>query len=508
MHYDFAVACAEPPGPAAGGIAAHTFRLLAAHAAAGRRCAAFVSCPPDPEHAALLGEHVTFVNVPAPGPTAPGGKDDPELNHSFALCMTLLAFLRENTVRLLEFPAPRAEGFYFIAHNLVHRLVPEIAVRVHTPTFLADEDTGRRTCSLHRAFVYAAEIESILGADHVLCDEEALLARVLAAFDPRNAREIRMRCSADTSPDACERLAHPPTPVVPPVRLGVVIPHWNDAENLSVLLGHLHGHPAVARLEIVVVDDGSPDPVRRRLGDLARLYPHTTFLSTAHPRSGPFTARRLGLDAVAADLVAFVDSDDLIDPGLYLDYAQAIAQNPLIDVIIPGMDTSGWETHPWVPKPKARFTAYFSCFAHAGLAARKHVMADAFALAATEAADVSHAEDSLLSLALLFNGARILSLAESAYHYRRNDGGTRSQTNTHRIEHSRLARDRFFDRCMSAALAGGSLTPLDLVLIRQIALALPPEHSATQIHTPRYRAPWHTHLYRAWRSLLGDPRYG
>lgn len=262
------------------------------------------------------------------------------------------------------------------------------------------------------------------------------------------------------------------------------------------------------RLGIVVVDDGSPDATRRRLDDLARLYPRTTFLRTARPRSGPFAARRLGLGAVTADVVAFVDSDDLIDPDLYLDYAQAITHNPRIDVIIPGMNISGWETRPWVPLPKARFTAFFSCFTHTGLAGRKRVLADAFAFAATEAGDVSHAEDSLLSIALLFNGARILSLAEFAYHYRRNHGGTRSQINPDRIAHSRLARDRLFDRCMSGALAGGSLTPLDLVLIRQIALALPPEHSATQIHTPRHRAPWHTHLYRAWRSLLGDSRYG
>lgn len=519
MHYDFAIACEEKPSPETGGLSPHALRLLKTHAAAGHRCAAFVTAPPEPAPAACLGPLVTFVPVPTSQWAKTANITNHGLNHTLSLCETLVAFLREHTISRLEFSAKRGDGFYFASHNAVHRLVPEVTLHLDTPCFIADEDTGTEA-TLARSYVYAAELETIRLADRIHCDDDHLLGRVLAAFDPGTAGAIRERCLR-TATDAT--FAPTPLPCPAPataVRLGIVIPHWNDADNLAALLLHLESSPHRARLEIIVVDDCSPADVRQRLEKLGQTHPHVRFLRTTKERSGPFAARLLGVRAVTTDWVAFVDADDLMDPALYLSYAEALVRDSSIHVILPAMQISGLEHSAWIPAPKARFMVYFTGFAHTGIVAGKARLLTAFAHASKYAADIVHCEDCVLSLSLLFGNANILSVPERAYHYQRTRTDSRSQSNGHLIAQSRLARARHFDRCMAEALADGSLTPLDLRLVRQIALSLPPGHSATQLQTitppitpapirPRgMRVPWHTHLYRAWRSLLGDPRYG
>lgn len=500
MHHDFAIACRSPAAPGA-----PVLDLLAARAAAGLSGVAFVTSPPSRETRAALGDRVTWQLVRHDRSPPSSNMGGPELNLPLAFCESIVAFLRDHSVGSVEFFAAEGDGFYFVSRNLVHRLVDEVVVRLDTPGFVADEERDDRACSLHRALVYAAELETIRHADRVICDDEPLIARVLAAFPAAVAGRIRARCVPSSA--HVRALPRPAAPASPPPRLGVVIPHWNDTAHLAGLLTRLEDSAERDRLEIVVVDDGSDGPALRRLAELGRAHPEVAFLRTPRPRSGPFVARRLGVESLKSGLVALVDSDDFIETGLYLRYARALADTPSLDAIIPAMHTFGRETRPWIPLPKARFTVYFAGFAHTGIVARKDKLLAAFAHAAGIAADIAHCEDCILSLSLLFGGAEILSLSERAYHYRRAHDGSRSQSNGHLIHRSRLARDRHFDRCMAEALADGTLTPLDLRLVRQIALSLPPDHSATQIHSRGNRVPWHTHLYRTFRSLLRDPRY-
>lgn len=67
------------------------------------------------------------------------------------------------------------------------------------------------------------------------------------------------------------------------------------------------------QVEVLVVDDGSSDStrdlVRRREDDRVRL------LSTVSPRSGPSSARNVGMEAAQGRWVAFLDADDWWAPG-------------------------------------------------------------------------------------------------------------------------------------------------------------------------------------------------
>lgn len=80
----------------------------------------------------------------------------------------------------------------------------------------------------------------------------------------------------------------------------VVIPVRDNLCGLRRLVSALRG------LRIIVVDDGSPVPVRR--DEFAAAHPDIEVLR--HPRSrGPSAARNTGLAACATDFVAFLDSD-------------------------------------------------------------------------------------------------------------------------------------------------------------------------------------------------------
>ena len=68
-------------------------------------------------------------------------------------------------------------------------------------------------------------------------------------------------------------------------------------------------------LEIILVDDGSPD----RCGEICDEYARTdSRIKVIHkPNGGLSNARNAGLDIMTGDYVGFVDSDDWIEPGMY-----------------------------------------------------------------------------------------------------------------------------------------------------------------------------------------------
>lgn len=687
MHYDFAITSASPVGPGCGDQGAYVHRLLAALSGAGLRCAAFVGTPPSAETAAGLPA-VRFVRFDPQRTPQIARERSEEMLCSHELCLALLGFLRENTVDVVEFPDAGAEGFHFVQHNLVHRLVPTTLVRLHGPSFVRDDARGSRLCTQRDALLYAAELETIQFADHVIHAGGPLLDRVLDAFLPAQAAAIRARalrvprpplpepappgprapspnlrllfpgalshldgadlfvlnalrhlaaapgspwtfvCAGgdtaaadggsflaylrslvppahagrfvfETGADPGQRrtlfaqadafvlpsrfASHPAVlgeilaqrkplalsvhvdadasvlrrpevavfdpeiasewervwcrtsagetgdahaasgkddpaaayaslpkiarPAPPPAAMTVVIPHYQDTDNLAGLLDRLHADPDAARVEIVVVDDCSPPASQTALHALRARHPGVSWMSTAHPRSGPLAARALGTSAASRDIVAFVDSDDYIDVSRYLAYAGTLAASSELDAILPSMRCFGLENSIWLPLPKARFTVPYMGFAHAGLIGRKDRLLRAFAHALPSAEHIAHAEDCLFSMSLLFGGARIACLSEIAYHYNRSNGQTRSQTNAGSVWRSRHLRERHCAKCLGEALAGGSLTALDLRLLQKFALGLPPEHSAMTIRRASNRVAWHTHLYRAVRSLLGDSRY-
>jgi mycofactocin system glycosyltransferase len=119
----------------------------------------------------------------------------------------------------------------------------------------------------------------------------------------------------------------------------VVIPVRDRAPELARLLAALQDDPATADVPVIVVDDGSAEPV---VADGATVLRHAT-------SRGPAAARNTGLRAATTATVAFLDSDCVPRPG-WLDRLLPHLTDPRLAVVAPRIGS--------LPGGSAWFTPY------------------------------------------------------------------------------------------------------------------------------------------------------
>jgi glycosyltransferase involved in cell wall biosynthesis len=109
-----------------------------------------------------------------------------------------------------------------------------------------------------------------------------------------------------------------------PLRYSVVIPAYNEEENLEPLLAELL--PVMASLpgahEVIVVDDGSTDGTAERLSALRERHPSLRVLTLARNR-GQSAAFAAGFQAARGDVIITLDADLQNDPA---DIPRVLAQ--------------------------------------------------------------------------------------------------------------------------------------------------------------------------------------
>lgn len=160
-------------------------------------------------------------------------------------------------------------------------------------------------------------------------------------------------------PAAVAALAHSPGAAAAPQGhaplVSVIIPVFNGAAFLAQAVESLlaQNYP---RLEIIVVDDGSTDGLAAAVEALpvqVRLL--------AQPNAGPAAARNLGLRAASADLIGFLDVDDLWPPGKIAAALAAFAAHPAADVVLGRaqlLERMADGTYRFVGSPADGFAAY------------------------------------------------------------------------------------------------------------------------------------------------------
>jgi glycosyltransferase involved in cell wall biosynthesis len=112
--------------------------------------------------------------------------------------------------------------------------------------------------------------------------------------------------------------------------VAVVIPAWNAerwlGEALDSALAQEH-----APVDVLVMDDGSAD----RTAELARSYPEPVRV-VSQLNGGIGAARNSGVERVSAELVAFLDADDLLTPASIACRARVLVGKPEIDIVFGG----------------------------------------------------------------------------------------------------------------------------------------------------------------------------
>lgn len=97
-------------------------------------------------------------------------------------------------------------------------------------------------------------------------------------------------------------------------RISVIVPVYNVAADLPRCLDSILGQ-TYADIEIIAVDDGSPDNSGMILDQYAARHPN---IRVIHKVNGGVTSARLrGVQEAAGEWIGFVDGDDEIEPDMY-----------------------------------------------------------------------------------------------------------------------------------------------------------------------------------------------
>lgn len=107
------------------------------------------------------------------------------------------------------------------------------------------------------------------------------------------------------------------------MKLSIVIPCYNEADNIADVIGAVRNArvPSVTK-EIIIVDDGSSD----RSTDILKQYEADSdiILHFCKINGGKGMAIRIGLDYATGDIIVIQDADFEYDPNQYADLIQPI----------------------------------------------------------------------------------------------------------------------------------------------------------------------------------------
>lgn len=99
------------------------------------------------------------------------------------------------------------------------------------------------------------------------------------------------------------------------IKVSVIVPVFNSRDTISACLDSLVGQ-TLDDIEIIIVDDRSDDDSVKIISEYLTAYEgNKTFtIIQSEERKGPGNARNLGLDYAGGKYIAFVDSDDFVEP--------------------------------------------------------------------------------------------------------------------------------------------------------------------------------------------------
>ncbi len=109
--------------------------------------------------------------------------------------------------------------------------------------------------------------------------------------------------------------------------ISVILPCFNVAPYLDRCLGSLTGQTfGLSGLELICVDDASTDDTWQKLKEWEKKFPENIMILRLEKNGRQGRARNIGLQYASGEWIAFVDSDDWVEPD-YLEklYAAACA---------------------------------------------------------------------------------------------------------------------------------------------------------------------------------------
>lgn len=183
------------------------------------------------------------------------------------------------------------------------------------------------------------DVAGIVGEDFCCKDYEAMQREILAYMidtDKYNAMSVRATELAGEYLDSEKEFArimqlyYRNTGVLPTYKpvLSVIVPCYNvEAYVERCIQSILHQTIGLDKMEILLVNDASTDHTLDILKNYEKQYPQNIHVINLEQNAGPSHARNVGIKHASTEYIAFVDSDDWIQPEMYEDlYVNGIAQ--------------------------------------------------------------------------------------------------------------------------------------------------------------------------------------
>lgn len=117
------------------------------------------------------------------------------------------------------------------------------------------------------------------------------------------------------------------------IKVSVIVPVYNVESYLAKCLDSLVNQ-TLKELEIIVIDDESPDNSSKIIADYVKKYPQK-IKSFRKENGGQGSARNMGLKYAQGEYIAFVDSDDFVNLDMFLKMYD-IAKKDGSDIVICG----------------------------------------------------------------------------------------------------------------------------------------------------------------------------
>ena len=115
------------------------------------------------------------------------------------------------------------------------------------------------------------------------------------------------------------------------IKLSIIVPVWNVYDYIDDCLKSLVKQ-TLKDIEIIVVNDGSPDNSQEIIDKYVKKYPDKV-RSYIKENGGQGSARNLGIKKARGKYLSFVDSDDFVDPDFAKDMV-TIAEDEKADIVI------------------------------------------------------------------------------------------------------------------------------------------------------------------------------
>ena len=114
-------------------------------------------------------------------------------------------------------------------------------------------------------------------------------------------------------------------------KVSIIVPVWNVEDYIGMCLDSLIKQ-TLDDIEIIVVNDGSPDNSQKIIDEYVKKYPNI-IKSFTKENGGQGTARNLGLQKANGEYVSFIDSDDYIDRNFAKEMYECAVKNKA-DVVV------------------------------------------------------------------------------------------------------------------------------------------------------------------------------